>query len=463
MKYIHPKFFLTVFCFILSPYFILIFFFHPAADDYSYAASTINFGFLNSYIRDYFSWNGRYFSNLFVFYSPLVYGSLLVYRLFIVLLYVLTYVALYFFVRCAFQLNKNKIITHSIALLLLILYVANAPSLFETFYWYTGAVTYQLGIVLLLFNFILLYKYYCNSYVFNKTTHLICLVFSAIMATGCNELLMLLLLIFYSTLFIFNITFKKQNNAFYLMLFLVVLFAAVIVIFAPGNSVRAANFSAKHQLFFSINMSIIQVCRFVGMWLLQPAWWIASVLFLYLSYTYQFKLPQQLRIKSIFFILMMLTVLFVCFFPVYWSTGMLGQHRTVNMSYFLFIIMWFIFIQQLLETQIFMTRFFGKISQKQIKMVLLMLGFSLLLTNNGFTIWSDLLTGRATNYNVQMGKRYSTFIKERSSNKLIVLENINNPISLKCSYDINCDSSYWVNKAYADYYNLSAVKLKQCE
>jgi hypothetical protein len=66
---------------VLLPYFYLSFFIHPAADDYNYAYLTISKDWFSEYINQYYTWNGRYSSNILVLLNPIAFKSLFFYRI----------------------------------------------------------------------------------------------------------------------------------------------------------------------------------------------------------------------------------------------------------------------------------------------------------------------------------------------------------------------------------------------
>jgi hypothetical protein len=53
------------------PFLYLTFFIHPSGDDYTYAFLELKSSFYKAYLDEYFLWNGRFISNLFVLKNPL--------------------------------------------------------------------------------------------------------------------------------------------------------------------------------------------------------------------------------------------------------------------------------------------------------------------------------------------------------------------------------------------------------
>jgi hypothetical protein len=138
---------IAVILILLTPYFYLSFFIHPAADDFNYAYQTISKGWLNENINQYFTWSGRYTSNIFLLANPLVYDNLTVYRILPIVFIVLTFFSFYFLLASVYNnlINKKTLIIISLTITLFSLF--SMPDLAEGIYWYTGSVIYQSSVI----------------------------------------------------------------------------------------------------------------------------------------------------------------------------------------------------------------------------------------------------------------------------------------------------------------------------
>ncbi len=126
---------------------------HPYADDFSYAVASMETPLAERLAQEYTSWNGRYFSNILVLRSPLLLGlpeGLWVYRAVAIALILFTGYAAYHFL-CVLLPRAERASVAIGALAFLLLQLHAMPDASEGFYWYTGAVTYQLANVLSLF------------------------------------------------------------------------------------------------------------------------------------------------------------------------------------------------------------------------------------------------------------------------------------------------------------------------
>ena len=90
------------------------------------------------------------------------------------------------------QIEKiNKI---NLSLSVTVFYLFVMPNIAEGIYWFTGAVTYQLSVILIITYAALLYRYLNERYLFGKTFHYLLNVIILILIIGFNEIAMLLML-----------------------------------------------------------------------------------------------------------------------------------------------------------------------------------------------------------------------------------------------------------------------------
>lgn len=463
----NKKVVLLLLAIVLLPYVIISFYCHPAGDDFSYAASSMHKGYWFSYFRDYHIWNGRYTSNFLVFASPLVWNSFFIYKLIPLLLLVLSYFSLLFFIQTITNKKITEVELHLFASTVLVLYLYNAPSFTETFYWYTGAITYQLANVLTLVYLALLYRHCDGDYCFNRTIHTSLMLLLIPSICGFNEVIMLFMLAFHA-LFSFKwIRYKKENKGVAVLLLLIVASAASIMLFAPGNAGRASNFPEKYQLFHSIYMTALQTVRFMFKWIIQVPFIAATVLFVPVSKRLAEVSPffkNNFYVSPLITFLCLPAILFLYVFPAYWNMGMLGQHRTLNAAYFFFIPLWF------MNVHIAVNQLSAKVQQTIIPNAKYKVVFTLLLfagsflANNGYTVCVDLLSGGAISYDREMNERYTILRSAAAAGaKEVVVSNLNSKPAALHIFDITCEPGNWINKSSADYFGLEGVRLRTCD
>jgi hypothetical protein len=134
----------------IAPFIVLAAYAYPTADDFDYAMDTRLEGYWPAFAHQYTGWNGRFASNVFVLANPMVTSSFTTYRVVALAMFPVTVGAMYMFIRAVAGSALDRRAAVVCALGWCGVYLAGVPVLGENFYWYTGAVTYQLSSVLLL-------------------------------------------------------------------------------------------------------------------------------------------------------------------------------------------------------------------------------------------------------------------------------------------------------------------------
>lgn len=440
---------------LLIPYLYIGFYSNPVADDFTYAFKGKNNNLFDLLIGEYLNWNGRYFSNLLVLINPASPENYFLYKLIPTLIILATLFSIFYFFK---SLVKKQIANSSIliaSLFLLHLYLYQMPIISEGIYWYTGAITYQVGIILIMFYFGLFNKIINNeNSLFPKWFLKIGLIIILFLAVGCNEITMLFLLT--ASLFLIYQIKKiqlKQSSFIWLLLLSVVVFS-IIVIAAPGNLVRGSFFTNKHQFIQTITYSTLQTFRFITNWISSLPLILVSVFYIPINkkLSREFLIfKNSFHLTHIQSILALFIVVFLSIFPAYWSTGMMGQHRTVNIGYFLFLIFWFISL----------TVFYNKYKSilvsfwinKRLKIIMvLMIVLSLIFTKNGYNLYTDIKDSNQIQYNKQMNERY-TIIEQASKHDTVYFGTLINTSKTLFVLDINENQNSWQNKGYGIFFD----------
>jgi hypothetical protein len=192
------------------------------------------------------------------------------------------------------------------------------------------------------------------------------------------------------------------------VLLLTVLAGAALMYLAPGNDVRGAMLAETHLFWHSLGMSALQSVRFTGLWLLSPALLAAAVLYIPFHKRIMAAVPslaKLLRMPAVVAFMLPFLLVMATTFPAYWSTGLLGQHRTINVACILVI------PAMLLNVAIWLERgWLGRLAQfnpppPQFGLSFLLFILALNLTGNGFAVHADLWGGRAAEYDRVMVER----------------------------------------------------------
>ena len=445
--------FLIALVLVCLPYIYISTYANPAADDFTYAFKGRSNDFIKTYLGEYLNWNGRYTSNALVLLNPLVFNSFFIYKIIPVVIIGATLFSYLFFINCLIGKELSKINRYLISFILVLLFLYQMPIISEGVYWYTGAVTYQLGNIFALIFISLLIQYHKNIFFLsNKIIHVITLSFILIITIGFNEVIMISL-IFFALIYFFILHTKTQTRNFFAnyVLIITLLFSAVVY-FSPGNLIRASFFSDNHHFISSLFYSLAQSLRFFLEWTSSLPLILLSFFYFYLNK----ELSKHIELFSKSFYLTRLQssfilffVIFISVFPAYWSTGILGQHRTLNVAYFVFIIIWFINLTVWFNQ--FKIENIKNISQCIYIILLMVIMLSFLFSKNGYDVITDIFYGRAQSFNQQMNERYAT-ITSSKNNDSIYFNSIKDPPKSLFLYEITNTPQNWLNKCYLIYY-----------
>ena len=412
------------------------FFCHPSGDDFTYAVDTQNDNFLETVLNERYLRNGRYISNFFVLFSPLKWGGLLGYKLMPLLLIGCIVLGTSFFF-------KNIVGKHYVLLSLVstTLVFSIMPDITEGIYWYTGAWTYIPGGVLFLMSISLIIKYWENL----KIHHYLMLFSLIFVASGFNEVISLLGISIFALALLKDI----KNFRFFIFLTLFISLFAYIAL-APGNSVRADNFPDNHQIFYSLFMSSAYTIRFIGEWLINPALFFWGIIILKIDFDTDY-LNKLTFFKNPFFALLALIIpTFICCFGPIWSTGLLGQYRTANLSCYIFLLTYTLIVLANKDFILQKLKF-----NALFKYGFLVLVISLTIWKNQFFMFKELLNGDISQFNQDMYERYDIINNCKESDCYVpTIENNSKTLFV---YPLHDNPNHWKNISYQLYFNSGKI------
>ena len=429
----------------LLPFILLFCFIWPSGDDLSYAAQAESIGYLDAFINEYRTWNGRYISNLFVLANPIRWGFVLSYR---ATCFVLSLAILYVLYRTLYNIDSLKHRAFEASSLILLTYLLIIPDLSEGIYWYTSATTYYLAIGAFL-PLLVLYPRLKDEKDEKRTVFAILLIQFA--ASGMNEIAMVFLLL-YSFYFLYS----HRNRAALTLLIFQLSFSA-LVIFSPGNEIRSAFFTQKHDIINTLHHGFLNTLRF-GVWfLISPITWLAP---LYLR-AVGLRTPLSKKTSIELFLLSVLGLFLSCALPI-WSTGIIGQHRTVNFALFFVLIFWGNLWLNNNKLTFWVDQLIPRVTSKKI---LALLAISMPIQTNFITAISDLTSGKALKFSQEQELRHQELRitqKESQSNEHLELPFLNTQPKSIFVYDLDTNITHWKNTVYLQYYRLNdrGIKIK---
>lgn len=356
--------------------------------------------------------------------------------------------------------NNNKIFL--LAIIISFCFLNGMPTLVQGIYWLPGSMTYQLGNILTIYlsiNVLTSISGSSNSSKFKKISN----YFLVFIICGLNETSMIALDVLLGFILFYDFLIKRKIN---IELLLYVLFAtafSLIVILAPGNATRNLDFPSpdKHHLFFTISSSIIFAFQYIINWLSTPQIIISSTL-VFINAIIVIPHNTIEKKRKIFFSLFLIVggflVIVTSFFTGFWSTGYISPPRTVNVSYWLFIIVWFSVLISLVPL---VNKYFNAIKKVNLAPINI-IGICVLLffehsTENYSLVTNDVLSGRAYLYNNECKNR-DRIMRECTDSVCLIPTFSVKPSSI-FNEDISDDITSWWNHVYANYYEKHAVRV----
>jgi hypothetical protein len=450
------------FVLVLLPYELLAAFAHPGADDLTYALDTRRDGYRVALRDQYFQWNGRYTSNLLELGGPMVWGSVVLYKLTAAAMIPATVLALYVFIRSVVGPAWTREQVATSALGMTAIFLGGVPALGESIYWYTGSVTYQLSSIMLIVQAAVIVATLSGQRL--PTTRRVAAVALLAAATvGMNEVAMLMTVVFQGALLLTGVMTRRRGVITESAIALSVAVAGALVVwFAPGNAVRAAMFSARHQLGRSVAMTVLQTVRFGSEWSTNGSLLLASLLYLPLGAELTRTNPgvRALGSKPTSTCLLAgaFAVIPLALFPPYWASGDLGQHRTISVAYGVFLPLWFAALTAVLASG-WLRPPHGWIADRPVRVVMFgLLIVSLAFTHNGYRVALDFASGKPAAFDREMSARLISLNACRAapSRPCVIPPRFVTPETFSLP-DISSDPNDWVNAGYASYFGLSQV------
>lgn len=422
----------------------------PQADDFGYAELVTHGDWQTEFIRLYTEWSGRYSAILTGFLSPLAFGKINAYGIVIIGAILGFVLSTLFF---AFQIFKDRFAFWQIAIISFVfdsVYLNLMPSQGEGVFWYSGMITYFLPLVWLQLAAGSFVAYFRSK----SLLPLISGVLWSLIGLGYNEILTTSLGL---TAVIY--AFVSQKNGLQLTYKIPVIISLVgmgLLLLAPGNGIRASMFSHNNSLFHHFLYTDLQSIRFSLSWLTNINWWMYFLFFMLVGNFLKLNNKSFEWINrwpvALFFLLPMI-YLYVAIFPAYYYMGILGQHRTVNVAFYLILILWAIAGIRIGQTKMNLLPVFPFNYGAMSAIVIIWLSGLTITGNNGFIV-EDIKNDRFITY-AQIQKNR---IQQLEEGKNIVFEPLSDS---PCSFhilDLTNDPNHWINQNWKRYFNLNSIR-----
>lgn len=457
------------------PFFILAFFNHPSADDYCIASMIKNNSFWDYQKAMYNSWTGRYFANfieaLYTKNLDLVIAS----RLIPITLLFLLFTSIYNFLHTFLNGEISKFKTVIFPLVFFILYLNLFPSTGEGIYWITGATEYLFANILTLFFLTSIIKLNKTENIKKRILIMLTAVVLAFMTIGLNEINLCIVFSISFISILYRLYFRQKFNYLNLIIFICVLVFCYVDISAPGNYLRAGEFSSKFSFFASLKISAISCIKLFGIHFQNPTFLLISVIFIpsavYISKRIEI-FNNIIKINPFIILFLSIAFIFLLYIPATFSMGINPPLRVHSTIALVFLMLWFfniiVFINFLNpEKQESIT-----INRKVVSILWVIIIISMLtdfykepgqqinFRGNIFRALYDL-TFRADDYNKQMNSRYQQINEAvNSGKKTVEFQELKNIPTTIFFVDVSIEKNHWINSCYSQYFSIDTIELK---
>jgi hypothetical protein len=456
---------IVVLLFLLAylPIVLLSFHNHPsAADDYCFADTAIRYGFWQGQKFYYDGWTGRYFSNMLVHGSPLVWGWYDGYRFIPVFMATALVASIYALINELLlgESLRNRLLATGVVFFMIVLAL---QSTVEAFFWTAAMATYTVPTILTIYLMAVISRWYRFPNGVQKGLTAVWAGFLVFASVGSGETNLILLILLLITLFGYRLVFLRRFDPFLLWLVGVALVSAWLLFRAPGNAIRMGSNEAKAGEFLkSIGMAFLWLGRSMGEWLIKTPIIPFSFLFIPIAR----RLVRHGSPVREFFLLPagLLTIVYLgllaaTIFPSYYGLGIAPFARTMNILFVFFVLGWFF----VLTVWVGWLERRGRsltLVQKWPAPVWVFTGIWLI----GSVVFSkpirqmstDLISGHAATYDREMTERHRQLLVSADTVRLRPISVY--PPSLFVE-DVKIDRNHWWNRCQSGYYGHKALVL----
>ncbi len=238
---------------------------------------------------------------------------------------------------------------------------------------------------------------------------------------------------------------RKSILIYYLVLFSILF---LYVFLAEGNSKRAAYFTSNHNITETIFMGLAYTIRFIGEWIINPAFYL--IIFVISKSVYKIKKKPSVFKNPLFIIFFLTIPTFIsCAAPI-WNTGILGQYRTPNLSSTLFVLS---VVYLVLVNKDFISSMIAKIKFQKLALTASIL-FFISWKNNGILFY-EIANGSISQFDIEMNDRYEK-IKTCADN-VCYLPEIKNKSKTLFVYPLTENPKNWQNECYQLYFKSGEI------
>jgi hypothetical protein len=333
--------------FTITPFIVLGFFNHPAADDFMIARGSVERGFLATQALYYREWTGRFFSTAIGTVNPLVFRWMGGFKLVPIAAIAFLFAGAYFLVNEVTRPDWTLGQKVQAALGLLVLYLYGMPDTAQGLYWYSSVMVYQVANALCLFLAGVAVRRFRAGPGSTGGWMNAAAAAATVAAVGSNEPSMIVVFALLGGLLIGVFLRRRVVDRWAVVLLILALAAGAVSVAAPGNANRIA-FEARlhhHEPLLSAGaQSFVLAGRELFAWTASAPLLLMTVFFLPRVSALAMRSRQNATsaafhpaVLAVFFFLLVAALNF----PTFWSLGHSPENRTLNVPYLLFLVAFF--------------------------------------------------------------------------------------------------------------------------
>jgi Family of unknown function (DUF6056) len=454
---------------VIAPFVLLSFFNHPQNDDYVIASQSLAWGHLQTFVFWYKAWTPRYFAIAGSVLSPLVFKSIVGYKLMAALTICLTLLSVYLFARQLTRGALNRRAAMLVALAVAAVYLFKLPAAPQSLYWFNASLCYQYGGILLLMTAAL--AMHARRVESRRRSALLSVGAAVLLiaAAGTNELSLIFELEILGLVAVMELWRRRAVSKQTFLLLAAWVAAAVAVFLSPGMWVRHHQF--PHNAWLSLRATIESTASHLGTWLF------ATPLLPVFALVFAFARPEGDRIlpfrlhPGLAFAGSLAILLSLFFIPLYGAES--AEERVVASIYFIFLILFFLNCCLGLDhlrdrsDQAASASPTRPRSPSWLSSFLTLVAVVLMCVLPASTLrtaYADVLSGRAYRFDRQMWARYRS-IQSCKTGVCEVTPLKDWPSTIKFfedAHDPKKDDAFFTNykRAFAGYYGKTAIVLK---
>lgn len=433
--------------------FIPTLFAYPSGDDFCFATTTSEYGFVGAQVNWYMTWTGRFFSSLILSANPLVFRTANFYFVMILINLAIFVASTYYWWHNLVLTKQPRIISAIFTLTSSALFIGFIPYPQDTVFWAAGTITYLLPLSFALIASVMISR---SLYNLLRPAELALLTLLLAGITASNETFMAATCLSLAAATGIVLVSKRKIPRTLLYALIVAGIFSAFVFFAPGNDVRGAAYTAGRagEIKFTIKESLLAFGRYFTS--SNPAIFGS---FLLIGLVAGFFSSLRFRLKSWFNPVVIglgtFILTFACFAVSYWGTGEVPPLRTFSMIQAVMCI-------GALGIGMSFTSFYPrKHSERQL---LALLGVStIILTLIAWAsplhtwILQDINSDKYIAFKQATADRETSIYSNCEGQTECEVEQIEWPIAIDRAGDITNDPDHWVNKCVSNYYKLEKL------